>query len=222
MAEEKKKLFSKDGKGLWKEMTPRQRAAFIWEYYKFWIIGGTVVLLIAADMAVSWARSVNYAVTCLVPETVYTSTSQYWDDVSAALYPDSKSTKVEPLCAYENSESGTQTQSIRLLAMMDSGQVDVVICTKTTYEELIQSEILSDLSAVLTGGTFSSYKAHAIYGTTQDDPDKKPYALDISDSDFIDKTGFKSDEPVYLCITSNTQDGDNTIALFRYFADGIH
>lgn len=108
--------------------------------------------------------------------------------------------------------------AMKLVASVSTGDCDILICNRATFEELAQMKLLYDLSAYDNGAPmnrFSSLLVNYDYASNENSEDDelgiRPLGINVSESDIIKSAAFfPSDEEVILCIGNGSKRFERT------------
>lgn len=194
-------------------MTRGQRLQYFWDYNKI----QTIALIVAVILAVYFAR---LAFRRNVPSLLNVAMIDEYEDVSedSSLYRGFESYLGNPASLqgkkinfdaryfFDLSDSADFTNSYyqRLVALIENGEMDVIIGSYDNIMGIAQGGRVMDLSASSVRDLAGKYSDRTVSYTTEDG-DAIPVAIRLSGSEVIDSdTDYDSDE-VYFALSSNVQ-----------------
>ena len=144
------------------DMTRSQKAAYIWDYYKFWFIGGIIVIILAVTFIRDWrinSRPVYLSVEMLNTYFGADKTNTLYDDyVREAGIDLSKEQLMIGMDTYLSTENFDTTMIAfqqRLIASYAAQDIDVVIGPKKIIEGPAHCDAYADLNKVLPADLIS-------------------------------------------------------------------
>lgn len=194
-------------------MTRGQRLQYFWDYNKI----QTIALIVAVILAVYFAR---LAFRRNVPSLLNVAMIDEYEDVSedSSLYRgfesylgnpaglQGKKINFDARYFFDLSDSADFTNSYyqRLVALIENGEMDVIIGSYDNIMGIAQGGRVMDLSDSSVRDLAGKYSDRTVSYTTEDG-DAIPVAIRLSGSEVIDSdTDYDSDE-VYFALSSNVQ-----------------
>ena len=138
------------------DLTGKKKAEFIWDYYKWWIIGGIAVIILAVIFVRDWRE--NSKPVYLYAEMLNTYLGY---DKSASVYDDfvkEENIDLEEMNLYIGTETTLSTENFdstmiafqqRLIANYAAGTIDVVIGPRAIIEGPANCECYADFDEIL-------------------------------------------------------------------------
>ncbi len=206
LGEEKNKLVS---------MSPKQRWEYIWGYYKWWILG----LALAVVIIVSGVRNAQYQSREILVSGVFINTStsaegyafvseDYW--AYAGADPGNRVELIEARSIRYNAEQPTSNDVNAILsidAQISSKTLDYIIGDISAMEFYDRQQALLDLQVLLPPEQLSILQTVST--------ENGIVAIDLSGSTLAKKFGL-STEPTYLFFPANTPRAENCAAFLDY------
>ncbi len=229
MPKERTKSFS--------ELTFRQKLQFISDYYK-WPIIITICVIAAVSVFIyekATEKDCVFYTVFINSNVVYESQTALLTDFEKTLSDFDPAKQEMSLDSgitidYDNQNQMTATYIEKLMAMYNSGQVDVTVANKAVISNYAEQEAFVDLSKYLPSDLYQELKdkGYTFYTCKTENLGNAPVGIYIKDcpvfkngckdtdgnacSFFPDKDGY---EPV-LAISFNAPDKENAIAFIRY------
>lgn len=219
-----------------KDMTSKQKLAYIWDYYKVPIILGVVLIYLVtsfihgrltAKQTVFRLVMVDSNVTALIEESLLDGFAKSCEGFD----PDKEEMKLD--ANYDLSEESYTVYTIeqKLLAEYNIGSIDGTIAPKEEILKLAESQAYADLTEILPRDLMDKIKGRGLELLTNkyEDPatgeiHEYLFAVNISSSPCI-TSGFKDamgdtisyyDKDCYYAVCPNADNLDNSIAFLRY------
>ncbi len=187
-------------KNYFQNMTPREKAAWIWEYYHWVIIGGIlgavfVVLIIYQILQVP--NDTIAAVTMVDANATEVDKSGYFDDFLTEYGYDPDTDEVTVDDSVKMGEDSKNTTSLQLLdAQFLTGSIDVLLAPQSVFEKFEASNAYADLSQVLDAEILEKYKDKIIYYQPAGADAKIACGILLDGTEGIATRGFFEEAPV--------------------------
>ena len=203
--EERKKISELPGLG--------KKIEYIWEYYRYWIIGILVAVAFCWSMGSSIYNNIKYTQVfyCAIfnnplPDEYMTAMETGFSDYYG-LDPESETMHFDS--TYILSEDDTQATYMtvqKIGAMISSKSVDVMIGDRFTLEQYAVDGYYYDLSEILPPETFEALSDYMVEFTyTEDDVSiTAPFMLDLTQSELVKNGTIYVEEPL-IGIVINSQ-----------------
>lgn len=209
-----------------KAMSFKNKAWYIWEYYKIPIIG--VVIGVSLCISIGMAMHQNRFDTALSCVIVNARPAGETDSVESwfnqdfgtfiSLSPDAR-ISVDYSMSFNFEEDSmsetTYAYVAKLTAMVSSRELDVMIADKAIIDHFGGMGGYGDLRELLPPGLYEQIKDRAYTVTDQESGAEIPCGLLIGGTDFGRKTGLILDEPI-LAVMSNSTRTDTAVSLISY------
>ncbi len=204
-----------------KAMSRRDQLWYIWEYYKWLIIGA----VIAAFMLFSIGKAV-YMSTFKTALHIVTINSQTVEELSMTAVTDDfhaqaglnrKDRVISEALFIKYGDEATDyslSNMAKISAMASAKEIDVIIADTANIDHYATVGAFHDLETVLSPELLETFRDRLYY--TEDEAGV-PYAfaIDISDTDFAANCKF-TQEITLLSLVSNTERMDTALALIEY------
>lgn len=217
LREERKKL---------KDMGLKDKLWYIWEYYKFPIIGVIVALfLVISVSSVIYNNRFDTALNCVILNSRVTSQTtspeDYFDTGFRQYINLPEDTKIEvnhsmSLTFDESAMSDfTYAELAKLSAMITTKELDVIIGRKDTIDHFGQMGGFTDMTQLLTPQEYEKVKDRIYFVTVEETGEKVAGGILLDGDDFTKKTGLSIDGPI-LSVMTNSTHKDTAAGLIRY------
>lgn len=217
LREERKKL---------KDMGLKDKLWYIWEYYKFPIIGVIVALfLVISVSSVIYNNRFDTALNCVILNSRVisqtTSPEDYFDTGFRQYINLPEDTKIEvnhsmSLTFDESAMSDfTYAELAKLSAMITTKELDVIIGRKDTIDHFGQMGGFTDMTQLLTPQEYEKVKDRIYFVTVEETGEKVAGGILLDGDDFTKKTGLSIDGPI-LSVMTNSTHKDTAAGLIRY------
>ena len=209
-----------------KEMSFKDKFWYIWEYYKFPIIGVIIaVFLVGSIGSAMYNNRFDTALSCAVLNSRYDSDAltvdQYFNEGFRAFIGLDENTKID----VDSSMSPTFDESAmneysyaelaKLTAMISSKGLDVMIGRPDVIDHYGEMDGFLNLEEALPPDLYEQVKDY-LYPVTNAETGQESFCgLRLEDTSFGEKTGLILDNPV-LTVMSNSPHTDTAIQLIRY------
>jgi len=199
------------------EMTFKEKAEYVWEYYKIHIIAAAVVIIIA------WSF-INAALNPPVPPYAGVAlyeiflgeefNEEFTRAVNEELVGDARETLIPHLFVSGDDPTAQMVVIQKFMAMITTKELDLFIAEIGVLEEFIGEDLFFRFDQ--TGLTVPEDRL--IYGSTPDNPESLAYAVNLKGSSFLNKFGVRS-EALAAGIIINTPRFDNAVAVLNFLLE---
>lgn len=209
-----------------KEMTFRDKLWYIWEYYKFPIIG--VILVIGFTASISsaiYSNRFGTALSCVILNGSYGGESQTADQYFnegfrqfAGLDPNVKiDADYSMFLSFDDSAMNgfSYANLAKITAIISSQEMDVMIGPPDVIGHYTQMSGFLDMKAELPPDLYQEVKEHIYTSTITQTGQESPCGIYIGDTSFEKKTGLAVKNPV-LAIPGNSKRKETAFQLIRY------
>lgn len=209
-----------------KEMPFKDKIWYIWEYYKFPIIGTVIaVFMVVSIGSAMYNNRFDTALSCVVLNSRYDtealSVDQYFNEgfrEYIALDEDSKievDYSMSPTFDESAMSQYSYAELAKLTAMISSKELDVMIGKPDVIDHYGSMDGFLNLEEVLPADLYEQVKDNLYPITNPETGVTSLCGLRIGDTTFSEKTGLILDDPI-LTIMSNTAHTDTAVQLVRY------
>lgn len=203
-----------------------KRMRYYFDFFKFPLLG----ILIVGILVFFFVKEVIFA-----PEVIFygvivnrTEVTAITDDEFIKSFPDYSKYNTNREKIYFSSDMFFNDSDIesaaKLIANASSGDINVMICNKDTFDRLSQAGLFADLDnypelKAKYSDSLLSYD-HTKNDTPEDDSlGIKAYGIDISDSAVLKSlNAFHENEKTYLCIGLNSNTSDVVLSFIDWIA----
>lgn len=202
-------------------MSLRDKLWYIWEYYKFHIIGIVVFFTVAISIGNTVVKN-NYetAFYCAIinaRSAAEANTDYLEKGFKEYLQVDEKTQVIidsSLQVSYENPNEMGYAVMAKITALIASKELDAMITDTDNIEHYAAAGGFVDLEQFLPADTLALVKEH-LYYATDDTGRKYACAISLEDSGFEKETGLTLDPPL-LAFMSNSVHTEADIALLHY------
>ncbi len=208
-----------------KKMTPRDKAWYVWEYYKihiFILIGCFFVLYLIGNILYNktFTTQLSYLT---INNTSPNYSFEEFDEEFKQFMGYGKKDLIESdgsaVIRYgdviSEMEYGNMAKISALVAAQD---LDIMLCDQLNLDHYAYLDGFRNLKETLPDDLWQKVEPFLYYGTNEAG-ESIPCAVDIHNSYFCKKTGIALD-PCYFGIVNNTERIDTAIAWLRFALDG--
>lgn len=215
-----------DAKNKMQGLTSKQKAVFIWDYYKFAILGALALIgIIIYFVVISLTRTPDPVLSAEVVNSqigIGKGTDFYNDFLSFSGIDTSEGpVNFSNTLFFDLSRESdaASTYYLKLLAEAEAGTVDAVISNETNIKSMGSAGYFIDLTDKKTASFYKKYKDRVL--TVADSEGvSHPVAFRITDSAAFKASGITYSEDAYLAIPPKAAHIDNVGKLLDYlYAD---
>ncbi|WP_099466557.1 hypothetical protein [Konateibacter massiliensis] len=203
------------------KMKFKDKVGYIWEYYKYWIIGtiaGIILIYGIVDAQIENSKPTYLYLTLVNTNLMSSNETTLMDDFAAYAQLDLSDTRLNMDTSIqmdpEVSDEYSMNSSAKMFAQFASKTIDATIMDKDMVNFFADVDAFADLSEVLPADFYEAHKDNFITGTDSEG-NKFICAIDISDSVIFQRTNAYQVTP-YYSIVANTENLDNTIEFLQY------
>ena len=212
-----------------KEMSFKDKFWYIWEYYKFPIIGVIIaVFLVGSIGSAMYNNRFDTALSCAVLNSRYDSDAltvdQYFNEGFRAFIGLDENTKIDvddsmsPAFDESAMNEYSYAELAKLTAMISSKGLDVMIGRPDVLDHYGELDGFLNLEEALPPDLYEQVKDY-LYPVTNAETGQESFCgLRLEDTSFGEKTGLILDNPV-LTVMSNSPHTDTAIQLIRYICE---
>lgn len=184
----KKPIITEEEKQKIKEMDSiRKKIGYIWDYYKFWIIGAVVLVGLIVYFTVVFVTREDKPVLDVVLVNNYDDVSDdsrlaqgFVSYVGEENLPGKVAFDNNAFFNLANNSDYKNSYYMKVLAYLEADTAQVVMCQYDNLMGLAKSGRLADLSDEKVGGICDKYKDRIVY-YENDEGVKVPVGIDVSD-----------------------------------------
>lgn len=205
-----------------RELPPKERFHYLWEYYRFHALG------VIAGIAL-----IIYVIYQIVTPKVEIKFYAAWisntinDDIIEEVQTDfGKHLQLDPeleevifnTSLYLSSSSDYEVNSrLALNTYVAASEVDVMIAPESQFKGYAHNGFMDDLSDQLPTDLYSSLTDDFFISDTEEDPKKSVYGIYLTDTElFRDHAVTDPSDPYVLGIIANGKHKENSIEFLRY------
>lgn len=203
------------------KMSVKEKIDYIWEYYKYWIIGITafIVLLYGiVDAQIENSKPTYLYLTMVNSNMVSSGETTLMDDFAEFAQIDQSKTKLNLDTSIQMktdmSDEYSMNSSAKMFAQFAAKTIDATIMDKDMIEFFTDKDAFADLETILPADFYQKHKERFITGK---DSEGSQFicAMDISDSKIFQETNSYAQTPYYSIII-NSENQENSIHFLEY------
>ncbi len=204
-----------------KGMSDRDRLWYIWEYYKYFIIIGVLVLSCLISVAVSlldpssvYLNTVMLNLPTASKEAPLPLTDEF--HVSMALGKHDKVNAEDFYINFTDQYTEHDYQAVqRLFTLMGAREVDILLTRQEELDALASEVAFANLESILPKDLRDQLQARIVYLTPEEGEAPYPAGINISDTQFVKACGYISQSVIFTMI-NNTKNPEHCIAMLEY------
>jgi hypothetical protein len=203
------------------KMNAKGKLEYIWEYYKYWIVGILVAAILIygiVDAQIENSKDTYIYVTMVNSQLVSSGETTLLDDFATYVTIKPKKERVNLDTSIQMnadmSDEYSMNCSAKMFAQFAAKTIDVTIMNKDMIDFFDDKDAFSRLDEVIPSDFYDAHKAQFITGTDSKG-NKYICAMDISDSVIFQKTNAYLETP-YISIISNTENPEHCIQFLEY------
>lgn len=209
-----------EAKVVLKEMPPKKRILYIWDYYKVWIIVGFFVITSLISSIYRYATAKD----CLLQLIMVNGAASISESIFAEDYLVARGLSTEDYelkCSsvelhmkpetYPEDYNSTQA----MLARLTSGEIDILSAPSDILEPYLAEGYLMSFKDVFTDSELSKYDEYLVYTLDPLTNEMYPCAFDFTDNAWIDAHGYFRDS-CQFGIVYNSSNVEQAKDLFLY------
>ena len=194
-----------------KEMSAKQKIGYIWDYYKWHIIGVVLAICIIGSVFhhfLTYRKPLlNIIMVNATPSSVQTDSFQKFQEKYGY---DPEDSPISAATFYFSDDGDAFTSSYMdyqaLTAMIAAGDQDIFLGNGDTYLNYCDQGALADLSDVLSPAQMEEYADSLIYSTIGGTQEPYPCAIDLSGHPWLAQFGYT--DACYFGVLSCYQNPD--------------
>ena len=192
-----------------KNMSTGKKLGYVWDYYRFHILG-IIVLAITFGSIIHHYATLKTAVLDMIFLNAYTvedAHEPFAEFLTKQGYdPDEYEVYLTTSLAFPLTEDGYQADYTTLQAisaMFSTGDVDVFAMPPQVFDEYASAGYTMDFSTIFTENEFAAYSDKIVYSTLSETGEQFPAALNLKDCNWLEEYGFYAGD-YYMAITVNS------------------
>ncbi|HHU70469.1 MAG TPA: hypothetical protein GXZ21_00365 [Clostridiales bacterium] len=211
-----------------KDMTPKGRISYLWEYYRIHALGVilavTTIIYIAYQIATPNMDTQFYA--ALINNTIANEViEEVSKDFSEALQlnPETETIMFNTslyMGGTVDYNPSTATSRQILTTHVAAQEVDVIIAPESEFKTYSYHGYFDKISSQLPTDLYTKLSDYFYFSDLEDDPEKNVYGIYLTDTALFANNAVNTD-PYILGIVSNSEHKGNSIEFLRYLFD-IH
>lgn len=179
-----------------KEMEPKDRISYIWDYYKWYIIGGIFAVILVIYLIVSYAtRKEEVAQILMVNaniEAVSEDDNRLFDalleengyDIKEQEIAVNDGLRVDPNGSGQNNYYSFQS----VLTILEARGADVYLSDRETFDLIASTGNMQDISQVLSEELIEKYEDKLVFATDQETNESYPCGIEITGNEWLKET----------------------------------
>lgn len=181
-----------------KELPPKKRIQYIWDYYKWWILGGLFAIYMLTSSIYQYATAKEQLLQLILVNgsVSYTEVMFAEDYLEAEGYPSDKYELIASTVEFKMTETSYQQDYYTLqslIARLTSGDIDVFAAPADIFATYGTEGYLLDLRDIFTKEELTSYEKYLVYTTDPVTATTYPCAFDFTNHPWITKHNYYSD-----------------------------
>lgn len=204
-----------------KSMSWRDRFWYIWEYYKFHIIGAVVAVVLAVSIGTAfYHNSFDTVLHCIYLNSraeTEVNPAPLEQDFAAYLELGKKeliTTEISFISFDENATDYSYASMAKITALVAAHDLDIIIGDQAAIDHYASLNGFANLSEDLSADVLALVKDR-LYRAPNGDGAEYPCAIDLSNTSFATDSNL-AQKPPLLAIISNSENKDTVEQLIRY------
>lgn len=187
-----------------KEMEPKKRREYIWEYYKWYIIVGTFFLIFGIYLIVHYATKKEIVANVIMVNADVEMANEMGNELFDSFLEengyDIKENEIvlnDGLCFDPNGQGKENYYSYQsMLTVLEAGGADIYFSDEGAYALIQDIGLLKDLTEVLPKDILDKYQDELCYTTDEETGDVYPSAIVLKDNEWIEASKMYPDKCV--------------------------
>lgn len=193
-----------------KPMTWAQRLDHIWSYYKYYMLFGGVILLVAVAFLSTFfinTREVVFSGVFINTDITAEAQTYLTDELLESMDGDPKTQMVDiSYSLFEDMETVRELElnynrSMAVIAQIEAKSLDYMVMDMTALDYYATRDVFTDLREIIPEDVLDQYTL--IYAREEGSQEEVPVALEITDTSFVQKCT-NAKERVFLAFPGNT------------------
>lgn len=181
-----------------KEMTNKKKLEYIWDYYKFFIIGSIFIIYVLSSTIYNHLTEKE----CLLKIIMVNGSLPYDGAIFAddfllgqGFNPETQEIVVSSLGISFTEKTYQQDYYTMqsLIARLTSGDIDIMSAPSDIFKDFAYEGYFTDLRIIFSEEELSSLKNYLVYTTNPDTNESYPCGFDLTDNTWIKKYGYYQD-----------------------------
>ena len=193
-----------------KELTPKQKAQYIWDYYKIHIISAIAVICIAVWGINHFILHPDPEICCGIavygPHIDINGIDTMEEMITAKITEPEENLKAEVTNFFftEGSSSEDQLQDRDMLdkfyTYLYALQLDIFIGNAEDTQSCVKADFLSTVDEYISPEQKAAFEKEGrlLYGKDSDDEDEMPYAVELKNNSFLKGLNILNDDTYYI------------------------
>jgi len=213
-----------------RDMIFGEKIAYIWDYYRYYIIGGVFAIILITSVIYQYSTRPNVGL--FVAWSAGFLEHEEVESLSAALEEhifEANSNETADISFFftnDDDPSYSIQYYNRLMAMLTAGTIDIFIVDMSTLLFYSSSEFIWPLDIVLNDIKASSPELYEVisketvstmFGSDDGDKTLEITAIRITDSPLMNKLGFVMENDAFFCMAISTQRIDRVAPALKMF-----
>lgn len=207
-----------------KNMSTGKKLEYVWDYYRFHILG-TIVLVLVFGSIIHHYATLKTAVLDMIFLNAYTAEDAHAPFaeflIEQGYDPNEYEVYLTTSLAYALTEDGYQpdyTTLQAISAMFSTGDVDVFAMPPQVFDEYATAGYTMDLRTVFTDDELAAYSEEIVYSTLSETGEQFPSAFNLKDCNWLEEYGFYAGD-YYMAITVNSDSPELTKEFLLYILE---
>ncbi len=201
------------------KMSKKEKAAYIWDYYHWAILGTAVLIIILASVVhdvTKFRKETAVEITMVGADSGAVENSTYFDAYLTENGYDPKLTEVTVNDALSTSAGSSVLQVLDAQVM--TGDIDILISTQDVFETMSKGGVYEDLSTLLPADLLEKYKADLISTESEDQKKTIISGIRISGDTGIGRQNFFTGDAV-AGIPVNAGHQEDAVKMLTYMLE---
>ena len=211
-----------------RDLTPKGKVTYLWEYYRIQAFGVilaiAIIIYIAYQIATPnidtqfYAAIINNTIDSEILEEIRNDFSE-----SLQLDPETETITFNTSLYLGNSvdyNASNATSRQVLTTYVAAQEVDVIIAPESEFKTYAYNGYFDRISSQLPTDLYTKLSDHFYFSDMEDDPEKNVYGIYLTDTELYSNNAVNTD-PYIIGIIANGEHKDNSIEFIRYLFD-IH
>ncbi len=205
-----------------KTMKKSEIAGFVWDYYKWFIIVGIIVIAAVVGIVrhfLSYKDSVVQIALLNCDKTQMEKEEPDFTDFMEMYGYDSRKEEIKVNTGYDvdiNATSSAEIYSFQsFVALTAAGGVDVMAADEETYEFVAECRAIASLEEYLPEGFMEKYNEDIVYAKNMDTGEDFPAGIRIENNPWMVEHGFYGEDCV-IGFGNGTKKEEAAVQMFLY------
>lgn len=203
------------------KMNAKEKIDYIWEYYKYWIIGtiaGIALIYGIVSAQIENSKDTYLYLTMVNSSMVSGGETTLMDDFATYAQVDQSKVKLNLDTSIQMktdmSDEYSMNSSAKMFAQFAAQTIDATIMNKDMIDFFLDKDAFADLEEILPAEFYKEHEDNFIKGTDSEGTEFI-CAIDLSDSKIFQKTDAYTETPYYSIIV-NSENHENSIQFLEY------